>query len=101
VTKTELRVSAVEIVEEYLRGRMRKTEESLTHEERTSFHERLLARCPQFSTRDYRSALTAAFAGRIRLAPVTADIESLAPVTGAGSLPRRGARGPRGRRWRP
>jgi hypothetical protein len=68
-TKTELRAVAGEIVNDYLSTQTTEPGHELSSETRTELLERLLARCPGFSTRDYRAALTAAFAGRIRLVP--------------------------------
>jgi hypothetical protein len=81
-TKTELRVIANEVVNEYLSAHPTEPGQELSSETRTELLERLLARCPGFSTRDYRAALTAAFAGRIRLVPAYAEPVGAAPLLG-------------------
>jgi hypothetical protein len=69
-TKTELREVAGEVVGDYLATRSGEADgRELDPEVRNVLLDRLLARCPGFSTRDYRAALTAALAGRIRLVP--------------------------------
>jgi hypothetical protein len=87
-TKTELRVVAGEVVSEYLSTRPAEPGHELSSETRTELLERLLARCPGFSTRDYRAALTAAFAGRIRLVPGADSDAAEAALLGANRRPR-------------
>lgn len=70
-TKTELRLVAGEVVSEFLSAQQGELGPELGAETRTELLERLLARCPGFSTRDYRTALAAAFAGRLRVLPGT------------------------------
>jgi hypothetical protein len=65
-TKTELRLVAEELVSDYLLGKLGEVDETFGPIARTLLLERLLARCPGFSTRDYRSALTAMLPGRNR-----------------------------------
>lgn len=65
-TKTELRLVAGELVSDYLLGKFGEVDETFSPFARTLLLERLLARCPGFSTRDYRSALTAGLTGRTR-----------------------------------
>jgi hypothetical protein len=70
-TKTELRIVAAEVVSDYLLGGLGEVDDSFGPAARTLLLERLLARCPGFSTRDYRSALSVGLSGRARaqLAP--------------------------------
>jgi hypothetical protein len=66
-TKTELRLVAGELVSDYLLGKLgEEVDETFGPLARTLLLERLLARCPGFSTREYRSALTAGLPGRAR-----------------------------------
>ena len=65
-TKTELRLVACELVSDYLLGKLGEVDETFGPFARTSLLERLLARCPGFSTREYRSALTAGLPSRAR-----------------------------------
>lgn len=65
-TKTELRTSAIELVSDYLLGRFGEVDETFGPDARTLLLERLLARCPGFSTRDYRSALGSGLSARHR-----------------------------------
>lgn len=66
-TKTSLRLLATELVNDYLRGRLGgPVDESLGPEARTFLLECLLARCPGFSTRDYRTALGSGLSARGR-----------------------------------
>ena len=71
-TKTELRGVAAELVNEYLLGKLGEVDETFGPFARTLLLERLLARCPGFSTREYRSALNVGLSGRAR-APVAAS----------------------------
>ena len=87
-TKTELRVIASEIVNEYLSTQAIEPGTELGAETRTELLEQLLARCPGFSTRDYRTALTAALAGRIRLVPSAQTEPAAEPMLDPSRRPR-------------
>jgi len=67
VTKTELRNVASELVSDYLLGKLSgAVDESFGPEARMLLLEMLLARCPGFSTRDYRSALNVGLSAKGR-----------------------------------
>jgi hypothetical protein len=67
ITKSELRNIASELVSDYLLGRLSDVvDESFGAEARMLLLEQLLARCPGFSTRDYRSALNVGLSAKGR-----------------------------------
>ncbi len=66
VTKSELRNIASELVSDYLLGKLSDVVDELWSEARMLLLEQLLARCPGFSTRDYRSALNVGLSAKGR-----------------------------------
>ena len=67
VTKSELRNIASELVSDYLLGKLSDAvDEGFGPETRMMLLELLLARCPGFSTRDYRSALNVGLSAKAR-----------------------------------
>ncbi len=69
VTKSELRNVASELVSDYLLGKLSDAvDEGFGPEARMLLLEQLLARCPGFSTRDYRAALNVGLSAKGRSA---------------------------------